>query len=160
MFVAVAARSAADGAATSSSSERRRKLDEARKRRLGSPRGRAERRPVATFCIQGAGEDVRGGASTESGSIASAESVRFVLTSSFAAAGANARWTRALSPSRASFGPGTLSASAPAVGSEEAWSRVRAPSSSLLWPQYPRFGAGAGPALFSGVGRPSNVCGG
>jgi hypothetical protein len=156
--VFVAARSAADGAATSSSSERRRKLDEARKRRLGSPRGRAERRPVATFRIQGAGEDVRGGASTESGSIASAESVRFVLTSSFAAAGANARWTRALS--RSSFGPGTLSASAPAVGSEEAWSRVRAPSSSLLWPQYPRFGAGAGPALFSGVGRPSNVCGG
>lgn len=148
----VAARSAADGAATSSSSERRRALDEARKRRLGSPRGRAERRPVATFRIQGAGEDVRGGASTESGSIASAESVRFALTSGFAAAGANARWT--------SFGPRTLSASAPAVGSEEAWSSVRAPSSSLLWPQYPRFGAGAGPALFSGVGRPSNVCGG
>ena len=154
----VAARSAADGAATSSSSERRRELDEARKRRLGSPRGRAERRPVATFRIQGAGEDVRGGASTESGSIASAESVRFALTSGFAAAGANARWTRALSPSRASFAPGTLSASA--VGSEEAWSSVRAPSSSLLWPQYPRFGAGAGPALFSGVGRPSNVGGG
>jgi len=150
--VFVAARSAADGAATSSSSDRRRELDEARKRRLGSPRGRAERRPVATFRIQGAGEDVRGGASTESGSIASAESVRFALTSGFAAAGANARWT--------SFGPRTLSASAPAVGSEEAWSSVRAPSSSLLWPQYPRFGAGAGPALFSGVGRPSNVCGG
>ena len=148
----VAARSAADGAATSSSSERRRELDEARKRRLGSPRGRAERRPVATFRIQGAGEDVRGGASTESGSIASAESVRFALTSGFAAAGANARWT--------SFGPRTLSASAPAVGSEEAWSSVRAPSSSLLWPQYPRVSAGAGPALFSGVGRPSNVCGG